>query len=143
MEQTLSDLLTQSLEYIHQTYPQLRIRNVLLQNNVQTLLSHQYEQEQSNRAIIKMFNLSYLYGGNSHTYRQYVSNTNGIVTTVCPSYFDIDQKGNLVITPSFDPSFVREMKQKRIRVIPFLSNHWDRALWDKKPLKIGKNYHRK
>lgn len=126
----LSTLQNHSIHYINQNYPTLNIRNVIFLNNSEEIYSFPLieEKDEDERAIKTMFTLSYLYGGNSDIYTKYVSQTNGIVTTVSPSYFDIDKNGNLVITPSFDPAFIKRMKKRKIRVVPFLSNHWDRQI---------------
>jgi len=74
--------------------------------------------------------LTYLYGGDTATYTRAIDTTNGSIKTVCPDYFDIDQNGNLLITPpdKIDPAFIKEMQSRGIRVTPFISNHFDRAL---------------
>ena len=74
--------------------------------------------------------LTYLFGGNSTTYKRAVDITKDSIKTVCPDYFDIDQNGNLIITPpdKIDISFVKEMQSRGIRVTPFISNHFNRTL---------------
>ncbi|MBO9131218.1 glycosylase [Bacillus sp. 165] len=69
--------------------------------------------------------MSYLYGGDKALYRQYVENTKGVLRVVSPSYFDLDDNGNLVITPYVDPAFIKDMHRQNIKVVPFVSNHWD------------------
>ncbi|KXG77466.1 S-layer homology domain-containing protein [Thermotalea metallivorans] len=71
-------------------------------------------------------NMSYLYFGNKSTYKVHVDRTRNSLQEVSPSYFDIDEGGNLKLTPAVDPYFVKEMHQRGIKVIPFLSNHWNR-----------------
>lgn len=73
-------------------------------------------------------NMAYLYGGNISTYKTLVEKTKDTLQEVSPSYFDLTADGNLKITGAVDPSFIREMHKKGIKVIPFLSNHWDREL---------------
>ncbi|OEF98522.1 glycosyl hydrolase family 18 protein [Desulfuribacillus alkaliarsenatis] len=72
------------------------------------------------------FNMSYVYFGNTASYIQQVKNTNGAVNTVAPSYFDLRPDGSL--HNKIDPAFVTEMNKMGVRVVPFLSNHWDREL---------------
>ena len=73
--------------------------------------------------------LAYLYAGNSAAYEKMVEKTDGAVRTVYPDYFEIDDSGNLLISPAgkIDPDFIEEMHRQNIQVIPFISNHWDRA----------------
>lgn len=72
--------------------------------------------------------LSYLYGGNTATYINSVNVTDANLTTVCPDYFEINSNGTLKSTVKVDPLFVRSMHLKGIKVIPYLSNNWDRTL---------------
>jgi spore germination protein YaaH len=72
------------------------------------------------------FNMSYLYFGNTASYIEQVAKTSGALDTVAPSYFDLNTDGSLKI--KVDPVFVDEMHKQNIRVVPFLSNHWDRNL---------------
>lgn len=44
--------------------------------------------------------LAYLYAGNSAAYEKMVEETNGAVRTVYPDYFEIDDSGNLLISPA-------------------------------------------
>ncbi len=74
--------------------------------------------------------LSYLYGGTTISYMKILDSTKGSVNTVNPDYFDIKSDGSLLITPSdkIDPAFITEMHNRGLKVIPFISNHWDRPL---------------
>ena len=72
--------------------------------------------------------LSYLYGGNTTTYISSVNITDANLSTVCPDYFEINSNGELKSTIKVDPLFVRSMHLKGIKVIPYLSNNWDRTL---------------
>jgi spore germination protein YaaH len=73
------------------------------------------------------FNMSYLFFGNNSTLLKQVDQTNGHLSTASPSYFDINPDGTLKITNLYNSTFVNEMHQKGIKVVPFLSNHWDRT----------------
>lgn len=46
---------------------------------------------------------------------------------VSPSYFDINENGTLKLN-TVDKAFVKNMHKENIKVVPFLSNHWDRAI---------------
>lgn len=79
-------------------------------------------------AEIKRFNMSYIFFGNSDTYSNYVEKTNGALDVISPSYFNLNEDGSLQITSTMDSSFIKKMHRENIRVVPFLSNHWDREV---------------
>ncbi|MBQ9313598.1 MAG: hypothetical protein IJ220_01125 [Clostridia bacterium] len=70
------------------------------------------------------FNMAYLYG--NYDYISLVERTKGALNEVSPSYFDLDANGNLQLNV-VDAKLVTNMHEKGIKVVPFLSNHWDRA----------------
>lgn len=72
--------------------------------------------------------LTYLYAGNTTTYIKSVERTGSNLKTVCPDYFEINSNGTLKNTIKVDPYFVQNMHAKGIKVIPYLSNNWDRVL---------------
>lgn len=72
--------------------------------------------------------ITYLYAGNTTTYIKNVERTGTSLTTVCPDYFEISTSGTLVNTIKVDPLFVQTMHSKGIKVIPYLSNNWNRTL---------------
>jgi Predicted glycosyl hydrolase len=72
------------------------------------------------------FNMSYLYFGNSSAYTDLVSDTEGSLKDVAPSYFDLNDDGSLKLSVSLKADFINDMHVKGIKVTPFLSNHWDR-----------------
>ncbi|WP_456277487.1 LysM peptidoglycan-binding domain-containing protein [Bacillus sp. AK128] len=74
------------------------------------------------------FNMGYLYHGSSNTYLETMQNTQGAINVVAPTYFDINADGSLKLTQVLDRYFIANMQSNGIRVVPFLSNHWDRAL---------------
>ncbi|WP_284037638.1 LysM peptidoglycan-binding domain-containing protein [Neobacillus sp. 114] len=76
----------------------------------------------------EVVNLGYMYFGNTQDYGSMVNQTASSVNTVSPSYFDINANGTLKLTYSLDPAFISAMHLQGIRVVPFLSNHWDRNL---------------
>ncbi len=77
-------------------------------------------------AAEEKYNMSYIYFGNTAAYIQQVKETQGAVSTVAPSYFDIKSDGSL--DDKVDTEFIKAMKKQGVRVVPFLSNHWDRQL---------------
>lgn len=72
------------------------------------------------------YNMSYLYFGQTGSFIEAVNKTNDSLDSVSPSYFDLNADGTL--NEKVDPEFVESMHQQNIRVVPFLSNHWDQAL---------------
>lgn len=75
-------------------------------------------------ASANRFNMSYLYG--NYDYASLVERTNGALSEVSPSYFDLNENGLLKLN-KVDTKFVEEMHKKGVKVVPFLSNHWNRA----------------
>ncbi|PKM52634.1 MAG: glycoside hydrolase [Firmicutes bacterium HGW-Firmicutes-7] len=73
------------------------------------------------------FNMTYIYFGSASTHIDRVLSTNNSLQVVSPSYFDLNDTGNLQLTPLLNANFVNEMHKHGIKVVPFLSNHWDRA----------------
>ncbi len=71
------------------------------------------------------FTMSYLYG--NYDYSALVGRTGGMLDEVSPPWFEIAPDGTLRLNAP-DGEFVEEMHASGIRVVPFLSNHWDRAL---------------
>ena len=71
------------------------------------------------------FHMTYLYGG---TVQQQIAQveTVGSFQTVSPVYFDIDSQGNLQVN-GLSKTLVESMHQKNIKVVPLLSNHWNRS----------------
>lgn len=73
------------------------------------------------------YNMSYIYFGNTSTYYQHVESTQDSLDEISPNYFNIRTGGSLDLSAGVDTRFIAEMHKKGIKVIPFLSNHWDRA----------------
>lgn len=76
------------------------------------------------KAEATRFNMSYLYG--NYNYSNLVARTDNSLNEVSPSYFDLYASGNLKLN-DVDINFVNDMQSKGIKVVPFLSNHWDKA----------------
>ncbi|MCC3356160.1 LysM peptidoglycan-binding domain-containing protein [Bacillus sp. REN16] len=74
----------------------------------------------------EVVNLGYMYFGNTKEYVNTVNSTGHAVNIVSPSYFDINPDGTLKLTYQVDPNFIETMHRQGIRVVPFLSNHWNR-----------------
>ncbi|OLO42327.1 hypothetical protein BTR23_03645 [Alkalihalophilus pseudofirmus] len=76
----------------------------------------------------EVINLGYLYFGNTQHFISTVNQTSHSVNVVSPSYFDVNPDGTLKLTYQLDTHFIETMHQQGIRVVPFLSNHWDREI---------------
>lgn len=74
----------------------------------------------------EVVNLGYMYFGNTKQYVNTVNSTGHAVNIASPSYFDINADGTLKLTYQVDPNFIETMHRQGIRVVPFLSNHWNR-----------------
>lgn len=72
------------------------------------------------------YSMGYLYGGTDQQQIEYVNRTNGALDTVSPSYFDIQQDGSLKLN-YLSKNLINTMHAKGIKVVPFLSNHWNRT----------------
>jgi len=70
---------------------------------------------------------TYLYGGTSSQYETYVKNTGGVLDNVCPDYFELNPDGSLKVQ-KIDEGFITSMHNQGVRVTPFLTNNFDRAL---------------
>lgn len=79
----------------------------------------------SSSARTPLFNMSYLYFGQPNTYINQVNATKGSLNMVSPNYFDITVAGELEITWRLQRSFIQEMHRRGMKVVPFLSNHWN------------------
>lgn len=74
------------------------------------------------------FAMSYLYGGTTTQYQNYVEATGSALDAVSPDYLEINGDGSLKVVDKMDPAFISYMHSKNKQVIPFLTNHWDRDL---------------
>ncbi|MCL2003323.1 MAG: glycosyl hydrolase family 18 protein [Oscillospiraceae bacterium] len=70
--------------------------------------------------------LTYLYGGTSPIYQNNIARTRGNLSTVAADYFHIDGNGNAALSKTPDRLFIQARQREGIRVIAFVSNHWDR-----------------
>ncbi len=74
------------------------------------------------------FNMTYLYFGDANNQMSLVAKTNGSLNVISPNYFNIDSDGSLLLTSLLSKEFVKKMHSQNIKVVPFISNHWDRTL---------------
>ncbi|MCL2089415.1 MAG: glycosyl hydrolase family 18 protein [Oscillospiraceae bacterium] len=71
------------------------------------------------------FNMSYIYFGTHAQQVSYAMNAKNSLNTVAPSYFDINKDGSLKLN-LVNTGLTASMREQGIKVVPFLSNHWDR-----------------
>lgn len=71
-------------------------------------------------------NFSYIYSVSKNNYVKAVDKTNKSVDIISPNYYELSKEGSLVTTSNFDANFIKEMHDRGIKVIPFLSNSWDK-----------------
>ncbi len=87
-----------------------------------------HEQNQFSSLPVR-FHMTYLYGGTVPQQIEQIKQI-GSFQTVSPSYFDINPSGSLV-TVNVDRSFISAMHAMNIKVVPMLSNHWNRVAGEK------------
>lgn len=67
--------------------------------------------------------LGYIYNA-SKSHIEIVDATKESVNVVSPTCFDLTANGRLEINSILDEEFIQNMHEKKIKVTPFLSNHW-------------------
>lgn len=72
------------------------------------------------------YSVGYLYSGTDSQQIEYVKRANGAFNTVSPSYFDIESDGSLKLN-YLSQELIASMHDQGIKVVPFLSNHWNRT----------------
>ncbi|MFZ5965954.1 MAG: glycosyl hydrolase family 18 protein [Bacillota bacterium] len=77
-------------------------------------------------AETKKFNMSYLYFGSTSSNIKQVEEIQQSLDVISPNYFNINADGSLQLTDSLDREFIEAMHEQNIRVVPFISNHWNR-----------------
>lgn len=70
------------------------------------------------------YSMAYLYSGTTTQQISYINRTNGALNTVSPTYFDIETDGTLTIN-SISTQLVDHAHSQGMKVVPFLSNHWN------------------
>jgi len=83
--------------------------------------------EQSKNSSGFRFNMSYIHFSDKSSYLEYVNNTKDSLNEVAPSYFSLDKLGNFQVSYTLDKNFIEEMHNRGIKVVPYLSNDWDRS----------------
>ncbi|WP_409303454.1 glycosyl hydrolase family 18 protein [Peribacillus sp. SCS-155] len=78
----------------------------------------------------KKFIMSYVYNDVMETdpngyYSKSVQNTNGALDEISPPYFTLNEDGSLQVSHTLSKDFIREMHEKSIKVVPFISDNWN------------------
>ena len=77
-------------------------------------------------AAVDRYTMGYLYSGTDIQQIEYVSQTDNLLDVVSPSYFNLREDGSLKLN-YLSAIFIKTMHDQGIRVVPFLSNHWNRT----------------
>lgn len=75
-------------------------------------------------ALPDKFNMTYIFYGKQEEQTQFVDDTKGALNEVAVNYFNLNSNGVLVIT-DMNVQFIEAMHRRSIKVVAFLSNHWD------------------
>lgn len=119
------ELRKQAMRYVREKFPTLRIATVSVMTGMTLISVFPMQKTEAHSAD---FAMAYLYFGNTASYLAQIEKTQGNLNLVSPSYFDLNADGSLQLTGQLDPNFINQMHEKGIKVVPFLSNHWDRNL---------------
>lgn len=74
-----------------------------------------------------MFKMSYFYPPLASDFIQCVHRTQGALDVVSPNFFHISNNGLLLVDSNLTP-LIGWLHRKGLKVVPFLSNHWNRDL---------------
>lgn len=70
--------------------------------------------------------MSYVYFGSHSSQLEYIALAQDTLSTVSPSYFDIEADGSVKVN-YISQSYIKSVHDMGIKVVPFLSNHWNRT----------------
>ncbi|CAM5215746.1 Spore germination protein YaaH OS=Ureibacillus acetophenoni OX=614649 GN=SAMN05877842_106169 PE=4 SV=1 [Ureibacillus acetophenoni] len=117
-------LKTSAKKFVKKHFPKLKVASIVVVAGAVIMTAIPLQKASAHEVN---FNMSYLYFGNTQSYISQIDKAQGNLNLVSPSYFDINADGSLKITGQFDSNFVNAMHSRGIKVVPFLSNHWDRT----------------
>jgi spore germination protein YaaH len=123
-KQQTGNLKESAIRYIKQNIPQLKMATISVVAGGLVLSSFPMKSS----AQSANFNMSYLFYGDTNTYLSEIDKTKGGLSQASPYFFGINSDGSLQITNEFDPKLVNEMHKRKMKVVPFLNNDWDRDL---------------
>ncbi|WP_078431805.1 glycosyl hydrolase family 18 protein [Metabacillus halosaccharovorans] len=123
------DLQESAKKYVQTRYPNIKNATIKVVSGLLLVSSFSFAKgEVEVSAHEADFNMTYLYFGNTSSYIKQIDRTNGNLNLVSPSFFDIQADGSLKLTSQVSSTLVTEMHNRGIKVVPFLSNHWDRNI---------------
>ncbi|WP_209121763.1 cell wall-binding repeat-containing protein [Alkalihalobacillus sp. BA299] len=123
LKEEKNDLLDDVKFIIKQKYQNVKITSISVVVGTGLFMTLPVERTE---VMAADFTMSYLYFGTTTQQVQFVDRTKGTVQVVSPSYFNLNNDGTLKLPQPFPEQFVKEMKQRGVKVVPFLSNHWNR-----------------
>lgn len=120
-------------EFIKSNFSDIRINSVKLMVGsvviaTLTMQSITGATEKMGSSAKSNFHMTYAYFETGNALIETLNKTGEILDVVSPSYFDLNSDGSLKLTPQFDANTIKLMQKGNFRVVPFLSNHWDRAV---------------
>ncbi len=71
------------------------------------------------------YSMTYLSYGSYQTQLEYVALSQNSFSVISPSYFNIASDGSLQVE-EISQGYVETMHEKNVKIVPFLSNHWDK-----------------
>lgn len=71
------------------------------------------------------YSMTYLSYGSYQTQLEYVALSQNSFSVISPSYFNIQSDGSLQVD-EISQSYVHAMHENNVKIVPFLSNHWDK-----------------
>lgn len=78
----------------------------------------------------KRYSMTYLSYGSYEKQLEYVALAKGSFSVISPSYFNILEDGSLQVE-KVSTSYVQKMHEQNVKIVPFLSNHWNRTAGNK------------
>jgi len=118
------DLKESAYHYVKRNIPQVKMATISIVAGGMILSSFPMK----SAAHSANFNMSYLFFGNTNNYLSQIDKSKGNLNQVSPSFFDLNTDGTLKVTSQFNSTLVNEIHKRNMKVVPFLSNHWDREL---------------
>ncbi|MEK5444542.1 cell wall-binding repeat-containing protein [Fredinandcohnia sp. FSL W7-1320] len=115
-------------KYVKEKFPNMAVKSVKIMAG--SLLFATLLMDTPKASAATDFNMGYLYFGSTDSFITQVDRTQGVINETAPSYFDLNADGTLKITSKMDKdnAFVKEMHKRGVKVVPFVSNHWDRDI---------------
>jgi len=77
------------------------------------------------QSVISAHTMTYMYGGTTTTYKNYIDRATHVLDEVCVDYFDIVD-GGMLSCPKMSHEFVNYAHENGLTVTALISNHWDR-----------------